>query len=113
MGDNTITAQPNLSSDAVDEQMANIFFTDFDSSVKREKDLKNSEVRKLISSGKLELNQVQLFKNDHSVALDKVYANLIVDKEFYPDLKKLLKCALLITPSTANVDSLQQNYEMN
>ena len=49
--------------------MANIFFTNFDSSVKREKDLKNSEVRKLISSGKLELNQVQLFKNDHPVAL--------------------------------------------
>ena len=56
MGDNTITGQPNLSSGAVDEHMANIFFTNFDSSVKQGKDLKNSELRKLISSGTLKIN---------------------------------------------------------
>ena len=43
MGDNTITAQPNLSSDTVDEQMTNIFFTNFDSSVKQEKDLRKTD----------------------------------------------------------------------
>ena len=58
----------------------------------------------LVSSGKLKVNQVELYKGDHPVALDKVYAYLIVDKESYPDLVKLLKNALLITPSPANVE---------
>ena len=104
MGDSTITAPPNLSNEAVDEQTAKTFFTDFDNSVKREEDCRNKEIRMLVSSGKLKANQVESYKDDHPVALDKVYADLIVDKESYPDLVKLLKYALLITPSMANVE---------
>ena len=105
MGDSTnlYTALPNLSNEAVDEQTAQTFFTDFDNSVKREEDCQNKEIRMLVLSGKLKANQVESYKEDHPVALDKVYADLIVDKESYPDLVKLLKYVLLVTPSTANV----------
>ena len=80
MGDSTITAPPNLSNEAVDEQTAKTFFTDFDNSVKREEDCRNKEIRVLVSSGKLNANQVESYKNDHPVALDKVYADLIVNR---------------------------------
>ena len=86
MGDSTITAPPNLSNEAADEQTAKTFFTDFDNSVKREEDCRNKEIRMLVSSGKLKANQVESYKDDHPVALDKVYADLIVDKESHPDL---------------------------
>ena len=91
MGDSTITAPPNLSNEAVDEQTAKTFFTDFDNSVKREEDCRNKEIRMLVSSGKSKANQMESYKDNHSVVLDKVYADLIVNKESYPDLVKLLK----------------------
>ena len=83
MGDSTnlYTALPNLSNEAVDEQTAQTFFTDFDNSVKREEDCQNKEIRMLVLSGKLKANQVESYKDNHPVALNKVYADLIVDKE--------------------------------
>ena len=75
MGDNTITTPPNLSSGTVDEQMAQTFFTKFDSSVKRGEDCQNSEIRKLVLSGKLKANQGESFKDYDPVALNKVYTN--------------------------------------
>ena len=102
MGENTITGPPNLSSEAVDEKMTKTFCSNFHDSVKRE-DCQNSEIRKLVSSGKLKTNKVESFKNNQHAALDKIYADLIVDKEFYLDPVKLLKYALLITTSAANV----------
>ena len=86
VGDSTITAPPNLSNEAVDEQTAKTFFTDFDDSVKREEDCRNKEIRMLVSSGKLKANQVESYRDNHPVALNKVYADLIVDKELYLDL---------------------------
>ena len=69
IGDSTITAPPNLSNKADDEQTAKTFFTDFDISVKREEDCRNKEIRMLVSSGKLKANQVESYKDDHPVAL--------------------------------------------
>ena len=53
MGDSTITAPPNLSNEAVDEQTAKTFLTDFDNSVKREEDCRKKEIRMLVSSEKI------------------------------------------------------------
>ena len=92
MGDNTITAPANLSSDAVDEQTTKTFFC------------QNIDIRKLVLLEKLKAGQVESFKDDHHIVLDKVYADLILDKKINPDLVKLLKYALLITPSTADVE---------
>ena len=58
----------------------------------------------LVLSGKLKANQVESYKDNHPVASNKVYADLIVDKGSYPDLVNMLKYALLITPSMANVE---------
>ena len=38
-------------------------------------------MRMLVLSGKLKANQVESYKDNHPVALNKGYADLIVDKE--------------------------------
>ena len=104
MDGETNTSSPRFSSDRVEESTARIFFCDFDNAVKREEDSRNEDIRKLVAARKLKANDVQTYKEDHPVELDKVYAELMTDRESYPDLLKLLKYALLITPSTANVE---------
>ena len=58
----------------------------------------------LVQLGKLKAAYVDEYKDEHPVKLDRVYADMYVDKETYPSMMKLLKFALLITPGTANVE---------
>lgn len=58
----------------------------------------------MVESGKLLASQVDDYTDEHPVALKSVYADLYANKEFYPEMIKLLKLTLLITPSTANVE---------
>ena len=58
----------------------------------------------LVQLGKLKATYVDEYKDEHPVKVDRVYADMYVDKETYPSMMKLLKFALLITPSTVNVE---------
>ena len=58
----------------------------------------------LVQLGKLKPAHVDEYKDEHPIKLDRVYADMYVDKETNPSMMKLLKFALLITPNTANVE---------
>ena len=88
----------------VDDETIRSFFEDFKSSVAREEKKRNNEIKMLVQLGKLKAAHVDEYKDEHPIKLDRVYADMYVDKETYPSMMKLLKFALLITPSTANVE---------
>ena len=79
-------------------------FEDFKSSVAREEKKRNNEIKMLVQLGKLKAAHIDKCKDEHPIQLDRVYADMYIDKETYPSMMKLLKFALLITPSTANVE---------
>ena len=82
----------------------NQFFDDFDEAVKREQIKLNSKIKDMVRLHQLTVDEVENHKVEHPVSLDSVYADMYVDRDFYPELMKLLKLALLSTPSTANVE---------
>ena len=61
----------------------------------------------MVLRGKLKQVLVEAYKNKHPAPLDNVYSELIIEKKkkkCYPTLINLLKFALLIAPSNANVE---------
>ena len=59
----------------------------------------------MVLQGKLKQVLVEAYKDKHPAPLDNVYSELIIEKKkCYPTLIKLLKFALLIAPSNANVE---------
>ena len=94
---------PAVINGIVDDVTIRTFFEDFKNSVVREEKKRNDEIETLVQLGKLKVLNVEEYKNEHPIKLDRVYTDMYVDKESYPSMMKLLKYALLITPSTANV----------
>ena len=64
----------------------------------------------LVQLGKLKAPHTDKYKDEHGIKLDQVYADMYVDKDTYPSMMKLLKFALLITLSTANVKQIFYSY---
>ena len=58
----------------------------------------------MVKNGKLKRNDIDSYKDEHPVQGHAVYAVMAKDRELYPELMKLFKLSLLITPSTANVE---------
>ena len=95
---------PAVLNGMVDDETIRSFFEDFKSSVAREEKKRNNEIKMQVQLGKLKATYVDEYKDEHPIKLDQVYADMYVDKETYPSTMKLLKFALLITPSTVNVE---------
>ena len=95
---------PAVLNSMVDDEKIRSFFEDFKSSVAREEKKRNNKIKMLVQLGKLKAAHVYEYKDEHPIKLDRVYADMYVDKETYPSMMKLLKFVLLITPSTANVE---------
>ena len=101
---NNNTALPLIQKENILEATIDHFFGEFDDAVRREQVKINTKIKELVKTGQLTSDLVENYKCEHPVSLDCVYADMVVDRAFYPDLMKLLKFALLITPSTANVE---------
>ena len=80
------------------------FFSDFNAEVRREKDKKNEEIRKLIENKKLQPGKVAQYMEDHPTAPSDINKTLEKERSEYPELMILFKFSLFITPSTANVE---------
>ena len=80
------------------------FFSDFNAEVRREKDKKNEEIRKLIENKKLQPGKVAQYKEDHPIAPSDINKTLEKERSEYPELMILFKFSLFITTSTANVE---------
>ena len=80
------------------------FFEDFYRAVSREEKKNNGEIETLVKNGKLKRYDIDSYKDEHPVQGHAVYAVMTKDRELYPELMKLFKLSLLITPSTANVE---------
>ena len=74
----------------VDDETIRYFCEDFKSSVAREEKKRNNEIKMLIQLGKLKATHVDEYKDEHPIKLDRVYADMYVDKETYPSMMKLL-----------------------
>ena len=70
----------------------------------RKEKKRDNEIKTLVQLGKLKAMHIDEYKDEHPIKLDRVYANIYVDKESYPSMMKLLKFMLLITPSNANAE---------
>ena len=100
----TFQSNNSVLNSMMDDEIIRSFFEDFKSSVAREEKKRNNEIKMLVQLGKLKSAHVDEYKDEHPIKLDRVYADMYVDKETYPSMMKLLKFALRITPSTANVE---------
>ena len=49
-------------------------------------------------------NEIDSYRHHRSILLSDVYSQMYVNSEQYPEIIKLFKLSLLITPSTANVE---------
>ena len=97
-------ASPIIGAQEIESTVIVEFFKDFDDAVSRARESRNKIVKQMVESGKLLASQVDDYIDEHPVALETVYSDLYANKEFYPEMMKLLKLTLLITPSTANVE---------
>ena len=61
-------------------------------------------VVQLVKAGKLSASALDTYKDEHAVSADQIYAEMFETRDQYPELLKLFKLSLLITPSTANVE---------
>ena len=86
-----------------DDETIRSFFEHFKFCCERRKK-RNNEIKTLVPLGKLKATHVDECKDEHPFKLDRVYANMYVDKESHPSMIKLLGFALLITPGTASVE---------
>ena len=101
----TVTALGLLSDNNVNiEQSVLCFFDDFSKSVKRAEKKRNENIALLVKNGSLLVNNIDAYKEEHPVASDVIYGELFSEREQYPQIMKLFKLSLLITPSTANVE---------
>ena len=72
--------------------------------MRREKDQRNEEIRKLTENKKLQPGKVAQYKEDHPNAPSDLYKTLMKKRSEYPELMILFKFSLIITPSTANIE---------
>ena len=72
---------PAVLNSMVDDETIRSFFEDFKSSVAREEKKRNNEIKMLVQLGKLKAAHVDEYKDEHPNKLDRVYADMYVDKE--------------------------------
>ena len=58
----------------------------------------------MIKEKKLMSNEIDSYRHYHSSLLSDVYSQMYVNSKQYPEIIKLFKLSLLVTPSTANVE---------
>ena len=58
----------------------------------------------MIKEKKLMSNEIDSYRYHHSILSSDVYSQMYVNSVQYPEIMKLFKLSLLITPSTANVE---------
>ena len=58
----------------------------------------------MIKEKRMMSNEIDSYRHHHSILLSDVYSQMYVNSEPYPEIMKLFKLSLLITPSTANVE---------
>lgn len=105
----TFNNETNVSNPVIDKTQVNndiirSFFTDFHDEVKRQGELCNLKICKLIQEKKLKPENIDQFKEENPFSPESVYASLMKERVQYPNLLVLCKLSLLITPSTANVE---------
>ena len=93
-----------INKENVTEDSIRSFFINFDNAISRAQDKLNAIIRELVRSKKHESHKVESYKEEHPVTLDKVFKDICMEKYDYPELIKLVKFALLITPSTSNIE---------
>ena len=76
----------------------------FDNAITRAQEKLNAAIRELVRTKQLESHKVESYKEEHPVSLDTVFRDIYTEKDDYAELLNLLKFALLITPSIANVE---------
>ena len=58
----------------------------------------------LVKKKSLDPNKTSQHKEDHPIMVPTIYKSVFLERDHYPELLKLLKYSLLITPSTANFE---------
>ena len=100
----TKVAAALISKENVTEDSIKSFLVSFDNAITRAQEKLNAAIRELVRTKQLESHKVESYKEEHPVSLDTVFRDIYTEKDDYPELLKLVKFALLITPSTANVE---------
>ena len=72
--------------------------------MKRAEKKRNENIALQVKNGSLLVNNIDAYKEEHPVASDMIYGGLFSEREQYPQIMKLFKLSLLITPSTANME---------
>ena len=93
-----------INEENVTEDSIRSFFINFDNALYCAQNKLNTTIRELVRTKKCESHEVESYKEEHPVTLDTVFKDIYTEKNDCPELTKLLKFALLITPSTANME---------
>ena len=93
-----------INEENVTEDSIRSFFINFGNALSSAQNKLNTTIRELVWTKKLESHKVESYKEEHPVTLDTVFKDIYTEKYDCPELTKLLKFALLITPSTANME---------
>ena len=82
----------------------NYFLADFELRLTQLKKEQNEKISIMIKEKKLMSNEIDSYRHHHSILSSDVYSRMYGNSEQYPEMMKLFKLSLLITPSTANVE---------
>ena len=99
---------PAVLNSMVDDETIRSFFEDFKSSVAREEKKRNNEIKMLVQLGKLKAAHVDEYKDEHPIKLDRVYADMYVDKERGFSILILLCTKQMNRLSPKNIDCLMR-----
>jgi hypothetical protein len=99
-----VVAEPLFKFKEPIEGATQFFFQDFTRALVSEEARSDEEVATLLANKKLNINDVDSYKDEHPIQADAIYRRMVGDREQYPEIMKLFKFSLLITPSTANVE---------
>ena len=100
----TKVAAALISKENVTEDSIKSFLVSFDNAITQAQEKLNAAIRELVRTKQLESHKVESYKEEHPVSLDTVFRDIYTERDHYPELLKLVKFALLIKPSTANVE---------
>ena len=82
----------------------NYFLADSELCLTQLKKEQNEKISIVIKKKKLMSNKIDSYTHHHSILSSDVYSRMYVNSEQYPEIMKLFKLSLIITPSTANVE---------
>ena len=87
----TVTALGLFDNNVNIEQLVLCFFDDFSKSVKRAEKKRNENIALQVRNGRLLVNNIDAYKEEHPVASDTIYGELFSEREQYPQIMKLFK----------------------